>query len=267
MYISGLFYYPIKSCAGCALNAAELTPRGIKNDRCLQIVNSNGDFLTQRELPRMALIQPKLQDDYWLTLSAPAMPDIRVPLGESDKRRMVRVWSDLVLATEQDANASKWLSAFLQAEVQLVRISDGHIRPCDPRYARHATDQTGFADGYPILLTNSASLDDLNARLQAKGEALVEMERFRPNVVVSGASAFAEDQWHTLYVGELVLEIVKPCARCVITTTDPQTAERGKEPLRTLSEFRNWSGKVIFGQNVCHQGGGALRVGQTLTYS
>jgi uncharacterized protein YcbX len=265
MYISALFYYPIKSCAGCALNFAELTPRGIKNDRCLQIVNSNGDFLTQRELPQMALIQPTLLDEHWLILSAPAMPELRVPVGESDKRRMVSIWGDWVLATEQDTNASEWLSAFLQAEVQLVRIADGHVRSCDPRYARHSSDQTGFADGYPILLTNNASLDDLNARLQAKGEPAVEMARFRPNVVVSGASAFAEDDWKQLQTGQVVLDVVKPCARCVIVTTNQKTAERGKEPLRTLSEFRNWNGKVLFGQNVCHQGRGSLQLGQKLT--
>jgi hypothetical protein len=265
--LTELYCYPVKSCRGIALEEAQLDEYGIKHDREWMIVDGNGRFLTQRQHPRMALIEPALTPQA-LQLSAPGVETITVPSELSDAReekarlRQVRVWHDDVWAVDEGDEVATWLSEFLGVECRLVRRGQAFHRPVDPRYAVAGEhDQVGFADGFPLLLTSQASLDDLNARLPEP----VAMERFRPNLVVTDCEPYEEDRWTELQIGDLTLHVVKPCSRCTIPTVDPRMGERDPngEPLRTLATYRrNPDGKVHFGQNLIHKPKwGALRVG------
>lgn len=262
--ITGLYCYPIKSCKGHALTRALITPRGIENDRLMMIVDETGQFLTQRELPKMALIEPALNEDA-LTLSAPGQSAISLRVTNAGPRQTVQVWRSACRAVDQGDEAAAWLSDYLGQRARLTRIADEHVRHVNPDYARTKDDQTGFADGYPFLLVSQESLDDLNAKLAAQGEAPMPMNRFRPNIVIRGAGAFAEDGWTDIEArnahGAVKFGIVKPCARCVMTTTNQETAEVGKEPLRTLATYRKQDGKIMFAQNLLFVNGGVLEVG------
>ena len=240
---------------------AEVTLRGLAHDRRWLIVEPSGQFLTQRTQPTLALVRPQVLVDGGLRLSAPGQPDLVVaqPTDTALPRR-VQVWSDTVDAVEADAEAHAWFSAYLHLDVQLVYMPAERIRPADPAYGNPG-DHVSFADGYPILITTEASLADLNRRL----ETPVPMNRFRPNIVVNGTEPFAEDQWKHIQIGELPMRSVKSCARCVVTTTDQQTAARGKEPLRTLATFRKWDGGVYFGQNLIPDTTGIIRVGDAIS--
>ena len=258
--VTALYYYPIKACRGIALREAHLDARGIVNDRRLMVVDPEGRFRTQRELPRMALIAPRLGDGS-LILEAPGVEPLAISLRRDGARMRVAIWRDACEAVDQGDAAARWLTAFLEEPCRLVRIADDFVRRVDPAYAVSEADQVGFADGYPLLLTAEDSLADLNARMDAP----LPMERFRPNVVVRGAAPFAEDAWRRIRLGALNATVVKSCARCTVTTVDQQTAERGKEPLRTLARFRHVPGTgVMFGQNVIHGGAGSIRVGDTV---
>lgn len=235
-------------------------PRGIVGDRSFMLVDADGRFLTQRAFPRMALIEPALGENS-LTLSAPGQESVAIPVLEDGERRAVSVWNDRSEAVDQGEAAAVWASTFLGARCRLVRMADDAVRAVDRDFAVSEGDQLGFADGYPFLLTSEASLADLNARMAAP----VAMNRFRPNIVVSGTEAFAEDAWRRVRVGAIAMAVVKPCARCVITTTDQATAKRGTEPLRTLATYRQVHGEgVMFGQNLIHQSAGVLRVGDAV---
>ncbi len=259
--VSGINVYPIKSCAGTALQSAEADQRGIINDRAWMIVDENNQFLTQRDLPRMALIKPTLTDAGALEISAPQMPIIVVTKPDSAATLKVKVWSDICTAVDQGDGAGEWLSSYLKVKCRLVRMADYHRRQVDQRYAPRKQDQVGFADGFPFLIISEASLEDLNSRMPAA----LPMNRFRPNIVVSGCESFAEDSWKEIAIGEMRFDVVKPCARCVITTVDQSTGTKGKEPLKTLADFRTVYGKLMFGQNMIHQEPGRINVGDQLT--
>jgi hypothetical protein len=253
--VSALYRYPIKSCRGTPLAEAALDPRGIVGDRRLMLVDAEGEFLTQRELPRMSLIAPSLDGDL-LTVRAPGADELRVRCTGGGPRVEVMIWGDLCAAVDQGQEASDWFRGFLGVPCRLVGMADEHVRPTGRRL--RPGDQVSFADSYPLLLISEASLEDLNARLAAP----LPMDRFRPNIVVSGCPPYAEDGWRTVRAGAVGLDVMKPCVRCVITTTDQQTAQRSTEPLRTLATYRrDADGGVIFGQNLLHHGPGALRVG------
>lgn len=255
--VSTLHYYPIKSCKGFSLPEATLEARGIAHDREFMLVGPQGKFLTQRELPRLALITPAIENGA-LTLSAPERPPLRFRYGNDGPRLEVVIWRKSVMAVDQGQAASSWLSAFLGRPVRLVRMADEFVRQVNQHYALRPTDQVGFADGYPLLLISEASLADLNSRLATP----LPMNRFRPNIVVTGCGPYAEDTWQQIRIGGIVFDIVKPCARCAITTTDQVTGVRGKEPLKTLAAYRDDSGSgPLFGQNVIHAGLGAIRAG------
>jgi uncharacterized protein YcbX len=256
MHISGLYHYPIKSCQGIALERAEVDARGIVDDRRLMLVDSAGRFLTQREHPRMALIAARIAGGS-LALSAPAMPALVLDRMADGPRRPVSIWRDRCQAVDLGVEAAGWLSEFLGLPCQLVRIAEDEIRIVDQAYAPRPADQVGFADGFPFLVIAQESLDDLNARLAEP----LPMDRFRPNIVVAGCEPYAEDGWEQIRIGAITLSLVKPCARCAITTTDQRTAERGKEPLRTLASYRSVGGKVMFGQNAIHDRAGTIRIG------
>ena len=254
--VDGLYVYPIKSCRGTSLDTAEVGPRGIVADRQWMIVDANREFLTQRDLPRMALVRPRLLDGV-LEMTAPGMPPLTVSGGVQRERTQVSVWDDRCAAVDEGPVAAEWLSAFLEVSCRLVRIPDDEMRRADPEYAG-PNDQVGFADGFSFLLTSRASLDDLNRRLSVP----LPMNRFRPNIVVDGTDAFEEDRWKRIRIDGITFAVAKPCARCAITTTDQDTAERSHEPLRTLAMFRHVAGRgVMFGQNLIHDRSGVIHVG------
>ncbi len=257
--LSGLYRYPVKSLAGEFLDQSRLDGFGLWRDRRWMLVDREGRFLSQRELPRMTLIRPSLTRD-GLLLQTPQLPDLTVSLPEEVGERLkVRIWNDTCVAQAADSSAHAWLSDFLGAACRLVHMPERTIRPVDPAYARPA-DRAAFADGFPLLLISQASLDDLNRRLDEP----LPMIRFRPNLVVDGCEPYAEDGWRRIRIGELTLRVVKPCSRCKITCVDPYTAETGREPLKTLARYRQRGNQVHFGQNLLHDGPGELRLGMPL---
>ncbi|MBK6349808.1 MAG: MOSC N-terminal beta barrel domain-containing protein [Steroidobacteraceae bacterium] len=263
--LASLFVYPVKSCRGIALLQARLTPRGLQYDREWMVVSRDGRFLSQREAPRLALVRTALYDDH-LELSAPDLPTLAVPLPRPPRAASVEVtvWRDHVLAVDEGRAAADWLGEHLHRDVRLVRFDDARPRPTDPAWSQGLAGTSAFADGYPVLVLSRASLDDLNARLPSP----LPVDRFRPNVLLTGCAPYAEDAIRGLECGQMRLRIVKPCTRCVITTTDQATAvPQGNEPLRTLRTYR-WDGAlrgVKFGQNAIVERSGLLEVGARLT--
>lgn len=259
--LSAIYIYPVKSCLGIAVNSARLDTWGLEWDRRWMVVDANGCFLTQRQLPRMALVETALNSEA-LCLKAPNMPELRLPLsGEIGEEVNVRVWQDRCQAVDQGDKASEWFSSFLGAKsIRLVRMSKNFVRPVDPNYAPQDA-QVSFADGFPLLIISEASLAKLNSRL----EKPIPMNRFRPNLVVTGCEPFSEDNWYTVRIGNMVFNGVKLCRRCVITTVDQATGSCGKEPLLTLATFRRVSDGIIFGQNLVHAGVGELQVGNSIS--
>jgi uncharacterized protein YcbX len=255
MELSALYRHPVKSLKGESLQELVIGPHGPEFDRHWMVVNERGRFLTQRELPRMVLVTPRVTAA-GLALTAPGMPPLEVaPKGEEVLE--VQVWNDRCRARAMNPEADRWLSEFLGLPCRLVYLPGEEERQVDLEYARPG-DRTEFSDGFPELLISRASLDDLNRRM---GRSL-PMERFRPNLVVSGCEPYAEDGWKRIRIGDLGFRVVKPCSRCVIPTVNPETGEReGNEPLKTLMRYRKEGNKVFFGQNLIHDGEGVLRVG------
>lgn len=263
--LSQIFTYPIKSCGALSHREIELGARGPLFDRQWMVVDSDGLFITQRELPQLAVIQPRFENHY-LYISAPGMPEMTVPLErEAGEIWRVEVWRDTCNAWDEGDEIAIWLSDYLNVDARLVRMADGYVRQVDTTYAPEDTP-VGFADAFPLLIGSESSLNELNRHMTARGKALIPMGRFRPNLVVSGADAFAEDSWRTVRIGEVTIDVVKPCARCATTTVDqatgtvPDTAE----PLATLNTFRKQNGKVMFAQNAIHRAPGVLRVGDAI---
>lgn len=255
VWLSGLYIYPIKSAAGIALSSAQVHSRGLEYDRRWMVVDSKGKFITQRKFPQMALIQISLESDH-LAIAAPGMPPLAIPLQPpSQETRPVTIWKDRCDAVPVGQESQSWFSEFLQTPCQLVYMPDESDRPIhDPGGDR---GQVSFADAYPFLLISEASLEDLNQRLAQP----IPMNRFRPNLVVSGCEAFAEDGWQQIQVGEIAFCVAKPCARCIIPSVDQATGICGKEPLMTLAQYRSWDGQIWFGQNLIQSQLGSLQVG------
>jgi uncharacterized protein YcbX len=257
--LTGLYVYPVKSLAGIRLEVAFLDPRGLRHDRQWMLVDQQGEFLSQRRLPRMALIQQQILSDE-LVLRAPGQAELHLPLTPVlGVPLRVKIWDDICEAKRCGDQADAWFSAFLEQPCQLVYMPADVQRNVDSRYAEPA-DQTAFSDGFPLLLISEASLEELNTKLDTP----VSMARFRPNLVVAGCRPYAEDAWQQIRIGELTFRVVKPCARCIVTTIDPLTAERGVEPLKTLSRYRRDGNKVLFGQNLLHDATGQLACGMSV---
>ena len=253
--LAAIYIYPVKSCRGISLTSAPLNEWGLKYDRNWMVVDADGHFLTQRQLPRLAMVETALEPNF-LRLRAPLMPDLRLPLfSRVDEEVNVIVWQDYCRAIDQGDEVAEWFSSFLSVMCRLVRMTENFNRPVDPNYAPQ-TAQVNFADGFPLLMISEASLADLNKRLSEP----LPMNRFRPNLVVSGCEPFAEDYWQNVRIGNATFYGVKPCQRCIITTIDQTTGiTTGREPLITLA-YRRVSG-VIFGQNLVHTGPGEVSVG------
>lgn len=258
--VSNLIYYPIKACRGIEVGSACVERMGLEHDRRMMVVTPEGRFLTQREYPRLALVAPKIIDGT-LELSAPNYDSIQVGVQTSGTPIHVDIWkSKGVHAIDQGEDAARWFSDWLGRQVRLVHFADGYRRKVNEQYAVNADDHTAFADGYPILLISEEGLQDLNSRL----ESPLPMNRFRPNLVVRGGEPFAEDTWNRIRIGSVELAVVKPCARCVVTTIDKDTLERSKEPLKALAGYRRHQHGVIFGQNVIPLNEGRVGLGMTV---
>ncbi len=258
LQVSALNVYPVKSCAGLSVEQVDLDGFGPTGDRRWMIVDEQGQFVTQRDYPRMALIKVEITEQgIVLDRGTERLTVVCPGLGVE---RTVRVWRDEVVARDAGEDAAAWLSDFFGREVRLVYLPDEGRRAVDPAFAS-AGEQVAFADGFPLLLIGQASLDDLNRRL----EQPVPMNRFRPNLVISGAEPFAEDGWRRLRVGEVELRVVKPCSRCVIPSIVQETAERDRHINRALAGFRRREGVIYFGQNLLYQQPGTLRVGDPVT--
>ena len=258
--LSSLIYYPIKACRGHEVESWNVERMGLEHDRRMMVVTPEGGFLTQREYAKLALVTPALNDDA-LTLSAPNFDSMQVAIRRSGTAIPVNIWkSKAVQAVDQGEEAAGWFSDWLGAPVRLVRIADGYKRLVSREYAVSEDDHTGFADGYPILVTSEESLQDLNSRI----ESPIPMNRFRPNIVVKGCDPFAEDTWNQIRIGDVMIAIVKPCARCEVTTIDKETLERSKEPLKTLGKYRKQKLGAIFGQNAIPLNEGRMKLGMTV---
>jgi uncharacterized protein len=261
--VSELYIYPVKSLGGINLPAASLTDRGFEYDRRWMLVDKNNRFLSQREVAAMAFLKVSLQED-GLLVQHTGKEDcfFQIPFGLlSGETIMVSVWSDSCVAQCVSTAADAWFSEQLNMPCRLVYMPDSTLREVDEAYA-HNKEVTSFSDGYPLLIIGQASLDDLNSRLSSP----LLMDRFRPNIVFSGGVPFQEDDMIQFSIGDVQFFGVKPCARCVITTIDQQSAVKSKEPLKTLSTYRARNNNIYFGQNLLYQGAGTIRVGEEIIF-
>ncbi len=257
--ILSLHIYPVKSCAGLDLSEMKIGPRGPVWDRHWLIVDEHGKFLTQRQLARMALIRPKLSEQ-GLQLSAEHQNDFLISFDRPNGKPVsVEVWKDRCEAFDEGDSVGRWLSDFLDTPVRLVRQTPGSKRLLPESDHRPGT-HTSFADSLPFLLTTQSSLEDLNSRLSSP----VPMNRFRPNIVISGSEPYAEDKWKLIEINGIQFDVARFTSRCLIVTIDQNTAEKNQEPLKTLATYRRDGTKVNFGQNLIHLHEGQLQIGQTV---
>lgn len=259
--VSDLYIYPVKSLGGFRVNDALLTDRGFSHDRRWMLVDRDGRFMTQRVFPQMAMLQAALEGDA-LKVYHKKDPEshmlVSLDQGRGEKVP-VRVWEDTCEAELVCAGADQWLSDMLGVECRLVHMPNETLRLVDPQYAHHG-EITSFSDAYPLMIIGQASLDDLNQRLSDP----VSMDRFRPNIVFTGGDPYEEDTMPSFTINGIQFLGVKPCARCVLTTVNQATGEKGKEPLQTLSTYRQVNNKVLFGMNLLHDGEDVIHVGDTI---
>ena len=281
--IQRLFVYPVKSCAGIELTESPLCEFGLDLDRAWMVVDANGDFVTQREQPRMALITPKLKTNE-LILRAPGMLALHVNIDAVEQPAQVTVWNDTVSAYDMGSVAAQWFTDYLSLtdaglptsnapKFRMVRFDPDHKRLSDLTWTQGVEAMTQFADGYPMLVLSTASLDALNVKLKAAGQAAVGIERFRPNIVLAGVDAHDEDRLNELTIstdeGLVNLSLVKPCPRCPIPNIDPATAISSptvSDMLQTYRQDTRVGGSITFGMNAITREGfdAVLRVGQVV---
>lgn len=261
--VAELWIYPVKSCGGISLDRVEVDIQGFKGDRQWMIVDAAGKFVTQRQHPQLARVRTQLTDDQ-LTLNFDDFTPLNISTQPQGTLKSVTVWRNQVQALDQGEAAATWFSEVLQMPCRLVRQSPKHIRPINPNYALWENQPVSFADGYPVLLTNTASLKMLSKKL---GEDL-PMNRFRPNLVVSTDEPFAEDNWQKITINNHEFVTAKPCERCIVTTTDQTTGDRhpAQEPLRTLGTFRHKKDQgILFGINIMPVTPSHIKVGAIAT--
>ncbi len=254
--LSQIYVYPVKSLAGFQVQQWPVAKTGLRYDRQWMLVDQQGLFLSQRRLPKMALIKTRIADNQ-LWLSAADKTEIGIelePVGGEDIA--VSIWDDQCLAKTVSDSVDAWLSDFLQHPCRLVYHPQDRIRKVDPDYATEQ-DQTAFSDGFPFLIVSDASLQAFNQAADLD----LSMLRFRPNLVVSGCDAYAEDYWRNISINKINFRLPKPCSRCSVPAIDPDTAISSKAPLTALAQLRQANHKVYFGQNALHDGFGMLAVG------
>lgn len=262
MFLSEINIYPIKSLGGIGLKNSKVETRGLEYDRRWLLVDERNNFLTQREFPKMAAIDVALNGESLRVSSNGERLDVAFA-PQTNETASVKIWSSRCRARVYESAVNKWFSDVLQTNCRLVLMPEETVRRVNYFYRVHEEDVVSFADGYPFLLIGENSLADLNSRL----ETPISINRFRPNLVVKDSKAFAEDDWKTIRVGDCVFHVVKPCARCVITTIDQEVGVKtGVEPLKTLATFRipkrSVKKKILFGQNlIAERAGAVLRVG------
>jgi uncharacterized protein len=261
MVLEEIWIYPIKSLAGISLKEAKLEVKGFQHDRRWMIVDEKGMFITQRTYHELAFLQVQFLEDYLKVFDKRSLGNfIDIPLGYAKGEYMeVTVWDDQVRAQIVDPEICKWFSEFLGFNCHLVIMPESSERKIPAKYAVK-DEVVSFADGMPYLIAGLSSLADLNQKLTEE----VPMNRFRPNLVFSGGEAFAEDNWNTIQIGQAIFKVTKPCARCVFVNVNQETAKVSKEPLRTLSTYRNQNGKVMFGQNMIVLSGTKVKVGDVI---
>lgn len=262
MHLASIHTYPIKGAHRVDQDSARVEPWGLAGDRRFMPVDEQCVVVSQREEPRLTQVRPFTVDG-GIVLAAPGMPELKVP-ALADEQVEVTIWSNQVMASRCGMEADEWLSEAIGRRVRLVYLDDPRRRQVSQKYGR-PDDRVGFADAYPLLLANTASLDALNGWIAESGsaEGPLPMTRFRPNVVLTGAPAWAEDGWvgGRIRIGGVVFRAPKPCDRCVMTTHDQETGAQGREPLRTLAKHRNVDQKLLFGVNLIPDGTGAIRIG------
>jgi uncharacterized protein len=257
--LSAIAIYPVKSLAGIQLTDCPVVSTGFKYDRRWMLIDREGIFLSQRRLPKMALIQPRLTAEE-MVLSAPGMNELALALEpEPGAITPSTVWHDRLNLWSVSKEADDWFTRFLNTDCRLVYQPESAVRAVDPAHARSG-DLTSLSDGFPFLLVSESSLAALNHAMQAD----LPMSRFRPNLVVAGLEAYEEDTWREIMIGSIGFRLPKPCSRCSVPTIDPDTGETGKEPLTTLNRLRKWENRVYFGQNAIHDQCGVLSVGDTV---
>ncbi|MEV5987924.1 MOSC N-terminal beta barrel domain-containing protein [Streptomyces sp. NPDC052051] len=267
--LQSIHVHPVKALRGHALREAAVEPWGLAGDRRWAVIDDEGKLVTQRECPRLALAAAAPLSGGGLRLSAPGLEPLDVAVPDGVGTRTATWKSEKIETVPAAAEASRWFSAYLGADVTLVHLDDPATRRPLADWAHERPDQTvSLADAYPLLITTLASLDALNS-LIAQGdhpeEGPLPMNRFRPNVVLSGTAPWAEDDWQRVALGDVVFRAAKPCGRCVVTTTDQNTTERGKEPLRTLARHHRIGHRLVFGRYVVAQTPGTIRVGDPVT--
>ena len=253
--------YPVKSLGGISLSESVVEERGLKYDRRWMLVDQENMFFTQRLIPRMTLIEVKIEDEILIfTHKRKKIEPLKISIKEiPDKIVKVKVWEDYCSAHEYNSEINNWFSGILNFNCKLVYMPDTAKRKTTTEYYPESKN-VSFADGYPFLIIGEESLNYLNTKLKVP----VEMKRFRPNFVFSGGTAHDEDQWKDITIGDQKFTVVKPCARCVITTIDPESGDKNKEPLATLNTYRNVNNKVLFGQNVISHSNGVVKVGDSM---
>ncbi|MFD3512873.1 MOSC domain-containing protein [Streptomyces sp. NPDC058657] len=266
--VHALHVYPVKALGGFAPPDTAIEPWGPAGDRRWLVTDAQGKALTQREQPRLALASSRALPGGAVRLIAPGLDPLDVPVPQPVGTDPVSLFGSKYEAVPAGQDADAWLSGHLGVAARLMHLDDpAHRRPVDPEFARPG-ETVSFADGFPLLVTTLASLDALNTLIAqggTPGEGPLPMNRFRPNLVLDGTAPWAEDHWRRIVVGEVSFRVAKPCGRCIVTTTDQHTAERGKEPLRTLARHRRSGTSLLFGQNLVPENTGVVRIGDPVT--
>ena len=261
LILSEIFIHPVKSMGGISVDSAVVTERGLQNDRRWLLVDENNVFITQRILPEMALISTSINNGFvQLKHKTKNIEPVSFPQEINEGENInVQIWKDNCIVLHYKAALDNWLSDIFKIKCKLVYMPGTTKRRIDKSYAFN-NELVSFADGFPFLIIGQPSLDDLNYKLNKS----IPIVRFRPNFVFTGGKAFEEDNFKKIKIGDIIFDIVKPCARCVITTTDQETTKRNKEPLLTLSSYRMVNNKVMFGQNLIHHNIGKVSVGDEI---
>ncbi len=259
--LSEINIYPIKSLGGISLQSSEVEERGLKYDRRWVLVDESNTFFTQRDFPEMALIKVSVEKEgLKLQHKTKNIDPLLVPFElEHSVTDKVVIWDDTVTGEFYSGEIDEWFSDIIGIKCHLVKMPESTKRVVDKKYVENKI--VSFADGYPFMIIGQSSLDDLNSRMKIP----LPMNRFRTNFVFTGGKPFEEDNWKKFKIGNVIFEAVKPCARCVITTTDQETAERAEEPLLTLSKYRKTGNKVMFGMNLICDSIGKVSVGDKIT--